>query len=188
MGQTADQLRQQVDQKRDDATQKIDQIEQQVMQGAQQVQDKFTDAAQQVKAKFDLRQQVDERPLVALGVALAGGMVLGSLMSNDDDRRPHPPGQGEHRPAGAYDGGMGGAIRNAARQSGLEDSIQSFANAAFAKIGERMREMSEQAFPGMLDKVQSAADSVSSAGRDAVTREEPRTYAEQSKGASPLSG
>jgi ElaB/YqjD/DUF883 family membrane-anchored ribosome-binding protein len=164
MGETADQLRRQVDQKRDDASQKIDQIEQKVMGKAQQIEEKVTDTADQVKTQMNWRYQVEEHPLVSVGAAMVGGMVLGRMMGKDD---------GHHRSSSdthvtQHDTNRGGitySIKKAARTSGLDDSVQNFASAAMGMVGERMRDMTERTFPGMLDKVQSAADRVSEAGR-----------------------
>jgi hypothetical protein len=188
MGETADQLRQQVDQKRDDASQKIEQIEQQVMQGAQQVQDKVSETAQQVKAKLDWRQQVEQHPLLAVGAALAGGMALGGLTGKGDEREYRAPGSAEYRPSTAQQGGVRHSIRNAARESGLEDSIQKFASAAFGMLGERMREMTDRTFPGMLDKVQSSATTTASADQDAMMREETRPFGEGPRDSSAFAG
>ena len=173
MGETADQLRQQVDQKRDDASQKIDQIEQQVMGKAQEIEHKVSDTAQQVKAKMDWRHQVEERPLLAVGAALIGGMLIGGLTGKDDGRDSGPRATSSHATEHSR-GGVTNAVRNAARESGLEDSIQNFASAAFGQLGTKMRDMTERTFPGMLDKVQGAAETVSNAGRDTMTEERPR--------------
>jgi ElaB/YqjD/DUF883 family membrane-anchored ribosome-binding protein len=166
MGETADQLRQQVDQKRDDASQKIEQIEQQVMNTAHQVEQKVTDTAQQVKDKLDWRQQVEERPLLSLGAALIGGMVLGGIMGKDSNHQS----SGQHfststhtgatspQMGAASSGGVTNALRNAARDSGLDDTIQRFASNAFSSITERVREMTDDAFPGMIDKIQKVTD------------------------------
>jgi ElaB/YqjD/DUF883 family membrane-anchored ribosome-binding protein len=165
MGETADQLRRQVDQKRDDASQKIDQIEQKVMGKAQEIEGKVSDTADQVRTQMNWRYQVEEHPLISVGAAMVGGMVLGSMMGKDEGHHQssqdvHVTQRDMHR-----GGGIGESVRKAARSSGLDDSVQNFASAAMGMLGERMRDMTERTFPGMLDKVQSAADRVSEAGR-----------------------
>lgn len=157
MGETTDQLRQQVDQKREDASQKIDQIEQQVMSKAQNIETKVSDTAQQVKAQMDWRHQVEERPLMAVGAALVGGMLLGGIVGKGNQSQSSQQ-IGGHANQG---GGMTDTVRKAAKESGLENAVENFANAAFGMIGERMREMTDRTFPGMLDKVQNAASRVS---------------------------
>jgi ElaB/YqjD/DUF883 family membrane-anchored ribosome-binding protein len=181
MGQTADELRQQVDQKRDDASQKIEQIEQQVMQGAQQVQEKVSETANQVKAKMDLRQQVEERPLLALGAAMAGGMILGSLMKGDQDHQTYRAPVNEQRYQPPRQGGMGQSIRSAAKKSGLDDSIENFASAAFARLGDRMREMTERTFPGVMDRADSGSRATSGTAGDAMTHESTRPFGESTR-------
>ena len=177
MGETTDQLRQEVDQKRDDASQKIERIEQQVVQTAQQmeqkvtdtahqveqkvmdtrqqiedkvmdtrqqIEDKVTDTVQQMKDKFDWRGQVEDRPLVAVGVALLGGAVLGGVLKGGDDQS-HSPG------ATSNGSGVGNAIRKAAKDSGFEDTIQQFAHAAFSNIGNQVRDTAERSLPGVAE-------------------------------------
>jgi len=173
MGETADQLRQQVDQKRDDASQKIDQIEQQVMGKAHEIEHKVSDTAQQMKAKMDWRHQVEERPLLAVGAALISGMLIGGITGKDDGKGSASGATSMHGTEHQR-GGVTNAVRNAARESGLEDSIQNFANAAFGQLGSRMRDMTERTFPGMLDRVQGAADTVSNAGRETIAEGRPR--------------
>lgn len=188
MGETADQLRREVDQKRDDATQKIDQIEQQVMGKAQEIESKVSDKADQVKAQLDWRHQVEQHPLMSVGVAMVGGMVLGGIMDKGDHHESttsHMNAQHVSHDGASRDGGVAGTIRKAARQSGLDDSLQNFAGAAFGMLGERMREMTERTFPGMLDKVQHAADTVSDAAAGATPRSTTQStppYADASRG------
>src|SRR3712207_3387874 len=62
MGQTADQLRQELDRKRHDLTRDVDRIE------------------EKVKSTFDLNSQVQQNPLLAAGLAVAGGFLLGNLV------------------------------------------------------------------------------------------------------------
>jgi len=169
MGETADQIRRQVDQKRDDASQKIDQIEQKVMGTAQQIEGKVTETADQVKSQMNWRYQVEEHPLMSVGVAMVGGMMLGNMMGKDDHQYRSSPDVHVSQQSMHQGGGMGESIRKAARNSGLDNTVQNFASAAFGMIGERMREMTERTFPGMLDKVQTAADRGSETGRNSST-------------------
>src|SRR5215210_3397390 len=130
MGESTDQLRQEVDQKRDDASQKTEQmeeqvtttaqqVEQKVMDTRQQIEDKVTGTVQQVKDRIDWRGQVEERPLVAVGVALLGGAVLAGVLKGGDN-------ESHHARTGTAGSGVGNAIRRAARDSGFEDTIQEF--------------------------------------------------------------
>lgn len=177
MGEGTDQLRQEVDQKRDDAAQKIDQIEQQVMQTAQQMEQKVTDTAQQIEHKvmdtrqqiedkvvgtihqvtdkIDWRGQVENRPLVAVGVALLGGALLGGILKGGD-------GSDASAPGGARQSGVGNAIRNAARESGLEDTIQTFAQSAMSRLGDEVRSATERSFPGVADMLGQKSESMRS--------------------------
>ena len=103
MGQTADQLREEIAAKRDDAAAKIDQIEARVQdlpnlaketvrgtvdasiqqakdtvdQSLTQAREVVVDKVGTMKQQADLTTKIDERPLAALGIAFAGGYLLG---------------------------------------------------------------------------------------------------------------
>jgi ElaB/YqjD/DUF883 family membrane-anchored ribosome-binding protein len=95
MGKTSDQLREEIAAKREDAADKIDQIEAKVQElpnlakesvmetvdtSIAQAREKVTDTVTQVKQQIDVPGQVVERPLAAVGVAFAGGYLLGKLL------------------------------------------------------------------------------------------------------------
>lgn len=148
MGQTADQLRQEVDQARDAATQKIEDIE-----------EKVANAAEQVKEQFDWRHQVDDHPLTAVGVALVGGMVLGGL-TGGGDHRDHDGSSSSYSSGVRYQsvqhdeshGGMVESIRNAAKSSGFDDAIHHVADVALGTLGERIRAFADQTLSGSSSK------------------------------------
>jgi ElaB/YqjD/DUF883 family membrane-anchored ribosome-binding protein len=183
MGETTDQLRQQVEQKREDASQKIDQIEQQVMNKAQDIESKVSDTAQQVKAQMDWRHQVEERPLMAVGAALVGGMLLGGIVGKGNDHQSTQQIAGKQA---SHGGGVTDTVRKAAKDSGLDNAVENFANAAFGMIGERMREMTDRTFPGMLDKVQHTANRISDSSSNTASSTPP--YADGPRDSSTVTG
>jgi len=148
MGQTADQLRDQVDQTRENATQKIEQIEQHVGQ-----------TADKVKEQLDWRHQVEERPLMAVGAALVGGMILGGLVGgNGHGHESHNQIRSSDRNDYRFDGGsstgvVSGALRNAAKTSGFEETVQHVATAALSTFGDRLRDAAEHNLPGLAEKM-----------------------------------
>jgi hypothetical protein len=144
MGETTGELRQAVDNKRDDAAQKIDKIEQ-----------KVGETTQQVKESLDWRRQVDEKPLMALGAAFVGGFVLGGVMGGDDDHQK----SSSHWQTSKNRGGLGGAIRNAAKSSGFEDSLSEMATGLFGSLSTRMKQVAGDTLPGIADKAQSGQSS-----------------------------
>ena len=156
MGQTADQLRQEVDQKREDAADKIDQLQAKVEGAAQQARDTVEDAKQQVKDTFDLRKQIEDKPLLALGAALAGGFVLGGLLGGeDDDGRQYPRYDQQHsgqsfRPQSSS--GIMDNVRKAAKSTGLEDTLNTMVASFMGSLGERVRTIGEESFPGLMSQ------------------------------------
>jgi hypothetical protein len=140
MGQTADQLRDQVDEAREAATQKIEDIE-----------EKVSSAAEQVKQQFDWRHQVDNHPLAAIGAAFIGGMALGGMTGGDGHDHEESHSSGVRYQSVQHDrqhGGVGDAIRNAAKSSGFDDAMHHVADVALGSLGERIRAFADQTLAG----------------------------------------
>jgi ElaB/YqjD/DUF883 family membrane-anchored ribosome-binding protein len=172
MGESADQLREEIEMKRQDASGKIEQIEQKVTDTADQVRGQVD----QVKQTFDWRKQVNERPLAALGAAFIGGIVLSSILGEDDDDRDRRD-RDRRRDRGRYSfdtvqygeqgstpsvapavAGLGvmGAVRKAAKTSGLEDTLNNMTSSFMSTVAERAKEVADRNFPGMADKLDNA--------------------------------
>jgi len=171
MGETADQLRQEVDQKREDAAEKIDQIQAKVEGATQQVKETVEDAKQQVKDTFDLRKQIEEKPLLALGAALAGGFILGGVLGDGghDDRRyprydegPRPMPYRPPATAGVMDG-----VRKAAKSTGIEETLNTMVSSFMGQLGERVKAIGEEAFPSLMSQQQQGSDRQQSSNRGA---------------------
>jgi hypothetical protein len=149
MGQTTDQLRQEVDQKREDAALKIDQI-----------QAKVEGATQQVKDTFDLRKQIEENPLLALGAALAGGFVLGGILGDRDER--HYPHDDQSQRVPSYraqsSSGIVDTVRKAAKSSGIEETLNTMVTSFMGALGERVKAIGEESFPGLMPRHQDGGD------------------------------
>ena len=152
MGQTADQLRQDIEHKRDDAAAKIDAIETQFEDTARRVQD----TAKRVKENVDLRQQIQERPLVALGAALVGGFVLGGILGGEQKGGQPSQHAGEQHGGGARPRGVASGIKEAAKRSGLEDTVSSVTAAVMGMATDKIKSTVDQTFPGFGQKMQAA--------------------------------
>ena len=74
MDQTASQLRQELDHKRHDLTRDVERIE------------------EKVKSSFDLNRKIDENPLAAVGLSVAGGFLLGNMVGGG--KKQHASGAG----------------------------------------------------------------------------------------------
>jgi len=172
MGQTADQLRQEIEMKRGDAASKIDEIESRVSDTAQmarstveqaketvtdtveEVKGTVTDTVEQVKSSvqnFDYQQQIQERPLAVLGAALAGGFLLGGLLGGGDKQQGG--GQGQYQPYGGYAGGRASGLRGAMQSSGLDSQISAIGGTLMGIVSERVRSTVEQNFPEFNEKL-----------------------------------
>lgn len=176
MGQSSDQLRQEIDQHRHDAERKIDSLQHQVQGTAEdlkseaqgtvnemgeQVQGAVESAAHTLGENVDIEKFVQERPLVSLGAALIGGFVLGGLLGDGDggsSGRHHDGYTGERGGHSGQSGGsnLGGALRKAIRESGIEDT---FSNAAAAMVGsasEQFKRSMDKNMPGFASKMEEA--------------------------------
>ena len=179
MGQTADQLRQEIDAKREDAASKIDQIEARVTDTAQQAKETVDQTVQnalgtvtktvdhardavsgtvdQVKQAIDLKKMAEERPLLALGAALVGGFLLGGLTGGDDRHRSGSGGQqdqyGGNGGSTGHQGGRASGLRGAAQQSGLDETIAVIGGTLMGMVSERLRSTVKESFPEFEDRM-----------------------------------
>jgi len=177
MGQSSDQIREEIDRSRDSAAGKIDQLQDQVRGTADemraQVQGTAQDVVDQVKGtvdhtidsvkeNMDLKQQIEQRPLLALGAALVGGFVLGGMMGGGGHQQ-----SGQHyqfssgTPVGESTG-SGSAmntIRSAVQRSGLEETFSNAAAAFMGNLSDQLKGTLDQNFPGFADKMKTAQES-----------------------------
>jgi ElaB/YqjD/DUF883 family membrane-anchored ribosome-binding protein len=180
MGESTDQIRQEIDRKRDDAAGKIDQLQHQVQDTADQmranVQDTtgqvidqvktgVDDTIESVKQNIDLRQQIEERPLLALGAALVGGFLLGGMTGGRNHHggssgftQSYQPASGQHTAHhdGAHGGpAMGSSIRSAIQKTGIEDTISNAAAALLGSVTDQLKDTIDRNFPGFNEKMES---------------------------------
>jgi len=154
MGKSTSEISQELEQTRSEAADKIDKIEQQV-----------TQSAESVKESLDWRHQVEARPMLAVGAAFLGGMLLGGMSSGGDGG-----GNGGHPRTYSYidsetqdssaasrsQGGITGALKNAARTSGADEAFSSTAAALLTTATQRFKDTIEETYPGFLDRYESS--------------------------------
>ena len=147
MGKSASEIDQELDQTRSDAAEKIEKIEQQISQ-----------SAESVKQSLDWRYQVQERPLLAVGTAFLGGLILGELTNSDDNdsgRRQHASAPGywqDGRDTPNHHGIMGGTLRQITQTSGIDDALSSAAAAMLGSAGQRIKDAVEETYPGFVER------------------------------------
>jgi ElaB/YqjD/DUF883 family membrane-anchored ribosome-binding protein len=183
MGQSSDQIRQEIDQTRSNAADKIDQLQHQVENTSAQIRDQVQGTTEQIQEtvqqvreqvqgtvedslhtvqkaveNVDLQKQVQERPLIAVGAAFIGGILLGKMTSGN--------GHSSHAQQQQFDasenqrsqssGGVSDGLRRAIHKSGLEDTISNAAAAMMGSVTDQLKSTLNQNFPGFVDKLQSA--------------------------------
>jgi ElaB/YqjD/DUF883 family membrane-anchored ribosome-binding protein len=188
MGQSSDQIRQEIDQTRGNAADKIDQLQHQVENTSTQIRDQVQGTTEQVQEtvqqvreqvqgtvedtlhsaqkaveNVDLQKQVQERPLIAVGAAFIGGILLGKMTSGGNGHSGGHASYPRFQPgeSGAYEqppssGGMSDGLRSAIHKSGLEDTISNAAAAMMGTVTDQLKSTLNQNFPGFTDKLQSA--------------------------------
>ena len=185
MGQSTDQIRREIDQSRDSAATRIDELQSQVEGTAQDLRDTVTgtteqvidqvkgtvdDTVESVKENLDVRQQIEQRPLLSLGVAFVGGFVLGSITGKDDHdhsssyrsygyQQPESSPSPGYRPQSQQGGSLTQGIRTAVQKTGLEDTISSATAAMIGSVTEQMKTKLDQSFPGFAERMQTAQSS-----------------------------
>jgi hypothetical protein len=147
MGQTADQLRQEIEQKREDAASKIDQIESRVQELPQMAKDTVTET-----------------------------VILGGLMGGDKGGQRgggQHSGQYGGQHSGSQQGGMASGIRGAAKSAGLDDALSNASAALMGMLTERVSSIVEESFPQLAERMKAQSGSSrngSSSGQDGSPR------------------
>jgi ElaB/YqjD/DUF883 family membrane-anchored ribosome-binding protein len=184
MGQSADELRQEIDQHRYDAERKINDLQGQIQGTAEdlrtqaeegvnqirdqvqntatdirdQVQGTVDDTIQSVKDSFDYEQFIQDKPLVSLGAALIGGFVLGGLLnsSGGGGGSQNQSGSSSYSSSSGSQSGIGDSVRNAYKSSGLEDTVSNAAAAMMGSITEQLKQTMDKNMPGFADRMDTA--------------------------------
>ncbi len=174
MGQSSDQIRQEIDQHREDAAQKIDQLQSQVQgtgedlrhqaeetvdQVREQVMGSVEDTIHSVKESVNIQEQIEQRPLVALGAALIGGFVIGGMLGGGGGGQHRSSSSSSHDYSGSSSsqgGGMGDTVRQAFKSSGLEETFSNAAAAMMGSVTEQVKQTIDRNVPGFSQKMESA--------------------------------
>jgi ElaB/YqjD/DUF883 family membrane-anchored ribosome-binding protein len=185
MGQSSDQIRQEIDQTRSNAADKIDQLQHQVENTSAQIRDQVQGTTEQVQEtvqhvreqvqgavedslhtaqkaveNVDLQKQVQERPLIAVGAAFIGGILLGKMTSGNGNGHSSHAQHQQHDAGGSQrsqsSGGVSDGLRSAIHKSGIEDTISNAAAAMMGSVTDQLKSTLNQNFPGFVDKLQSA--------------------------------
>jgi ElaB/YqjD/DUF883 family membrane-anchored ribosome-binding protein len=111
---------------------------------------------------FDLEKMVQERPLVAAGAAMLAGFLLGGMLGGDNNSSnrysgSHPSGA-ETTGSGSSAMGIGHSMREAAKKSGLEDTISNAGAALMGTMTDQLKQMVDRNFPGFSDKLDTAVN------------------------------
>jgi ElaB/YqjD/DUF883 family membrane-anchored ribosome-binding protein len=149
-----------------------------------QVKGTMDETVSTVKQNVDLRQHIEQRPLVSLGVAFVGGFMLGGLTRSKSGQHhqahwpgnynyPYPPAGGyerqtptyhEHRESSPEHGesssehgsAIAQGIRSAAQKTGLEETISNAAAALIGNLTDQVKSTMDQNFPGFSERMKSA--------------------------------
>lgn len=138
MGPTASQIREELDQHRDDAAARLAEIENRVQnvtsearseveETKEQIRSQVEDAKEQVKQTFDLKYQLKENPLIAVGGGLLAGFLLGGGLSGGG-------GHSSRRSSSSVGGHLQASLMQSAKSSGLSDTLSSAGSALLSEV------------------------------------------------------
>ncbi|CAN5865462.1 hypothetical protein BH20CHL4_BH20CHL4_11530 [soil metagenome] len=106
---------------------------------------------------LDWRRQVEARPLLSVGAAFIGGVILGGVTSGNDDREAscyqYDPSRSQYHPGERRtDRSLASAVRSAVRASGVEETLSSAVAAALTIAGQRVKEVIDEWYPGFSER------------------------------------
>lgn len=141
MGPTASQIREELDQQRDDAAARLAEIENRVQnvtsearsevdETKEQIRSQVEDAKEQVKQTFDVKYQLQQNPLVAVGGGLLLGFLLGGGISGGGGGSHHSG----HQSSSSVGGHLQASLMQSAKSSGLSDTVSSAGSALLAEV------------------------------------------------------
>lgn len=200
MGQSPDQIRHDIDMKREEAAQKIDQIQSQVHDTSDQIKNQVHETSEQVQqtaqqvreqvqgtvedtvetAKhaietIDLQKHIQDYPLIAAGAAFFGGIMLGKLSSSGGGNQQQHQYQPQSSNGSNQSGGAGANVRTAFQKSGLEDTISNASAALMGQVTDQLKATLDKSFPGFTDKLKTAQKSDGSVIDKAKAAVDPET-------------
>ncbi len=159
MGETADSLRQQIDDQRSHLTENVEELE------------------ERARAMTDWEQQFRERPEMFLGAALAGGVLLGALFgggSSKSGEQPYyydPQDSERNLSNGSHDTSSAGREVGRNRASSKLDDIQ---GALISVAATKLEEIVREAIPGFGTEISRVRS-----GQDSAQRSDPPTPANE---------
>jgi ElaB/YqjD/DUF883 family membrane-anchored ribosome-binding protein len=163
------QLQDQVEGTRQQVTDTASQVADTVTHVREEAQAMVSDTVDSVKQSvessmqnFDLEKMVQERPLVAAGAAMLAGFLLGGMLGGDDNSSNRYSGShssgAETTGSGSSAMGLGHSMREAAKKSGLEDTISNAGAALMGTMTDQLKQMVDRNFPGFSDKLDTAVN------------------------------
>ncbi|CAA9567976.1 MAG: hypothetical protein AVDCRST_MAG49-3193 [uncultured Thermomicrobiales bacterium] len=128
---------------------------------------------------FDVKAQITQRPMVALGVGLLGGFLLGGRRGSgggsqgsgrggnsgggsrhsasayaSQDRPPYVEGSATaYKSSQGMSGGLQGGLASAMKQSGLDETLNKAVGSLFATVNDRARTSIGQSLPGFEERL-----------------------------------
>lgn len=142
MGPTASQIREELDHHREDAASRLTEIENRVQnvtsearsevdETKEQIRSQVEDAKEQVKQTFDVKYQLQQNPLIAVGGGLLLGFLVGGGLSGGGGGGGHHSGQ---RSSSSVGGHLQASLMQSGKSSGLSDTLSSAGSALLAEV------------------------------------------------------
>jgi len=141
MGPTASQIREELDQHREDAAARLAEIENRVQhvtsearsevdETKEQIRSQVEDAKEQVKQTFDVKYQLQQNPLIAVG----GGLLLRFLLGGGASGGGGGGSYSGSRSSSSVGGHLHASLMQSAKSSGLSDTLSSAGSALLSEV------------------------------------------------------
>ncbi len=132
MGPTASEIRQELDQHRDDAASRLAEIENRVESISDQARSQVEETTTQIKQSLDIRHQLKENPLIAVGGGLLLGFLLGGGLSGGGGGGGSS--HSSQRSSSSVGGHLQASLLQSAKSSGLSDTISATGSALLSEV------------------------------------------------------
>lgn len=136
MGEAASQVRREIEERRDDLGENLQRLE------------------SKVKRTTDWRAQFDERPMMMMGVAFGGGLLLSSLAGSGKDRDHHQA----YRPRQLSDSGMTYESQPSPERNEITETIDNIRGALLGLAARELRSFMATAVPGFEQEYRETTD------------------------------
>jgi len=129
-----------------------DQIERHIYEKRSELGENISELQQKVKTAVDWRAQFEQRPMVMMGLAFGGGLLLSMLFPGRKNSRRANKFSGNQRSRGSQRPDYGSETRPHDWQEKADSTWENIRGAVLAVAGSRLGSLIEEVLPGFQDQ------------------------------------